>query len=98
MLFRSEVSFTELCGTPMRHHKGSASGRAERREALERFFPELDLMEIEKSGRQQRLHTEDILDACVACWSARRLVNKQGRSLPEVVPFDRTGLPMAIWI
>jgi predicted RNase H-like nuclease len=93
-----EVSFRELAGRPMCHHKGTRSGQEERREALARFFPELKLMEIEKAGRQQRLIIEDILDACVACWSARRLATDQGRSLPDVVPLDRTGLPMAIWV
>jgi predicted RNase H-like nuclease len=92
-----EVSFRELAGAPMSHHKGTPVGQEERKKALARHFPELNLTEIEKAGRRQRLSIEDILDACVACWSARRLATGQGRSLPEVVPLDRSGLPMAIW-
>jgi hypothetical protein len=57
----------------------------------------LDLELIEKNGGAQGLQIEDIFDAAAACWSARRLATGQGRSLPEVIPFDSTGLPMAIW-
>jgi predicted RNase H-like nuclease len=34
-----EVSFRELAGAPMYHHKGSRLGQEERRQALTRFFP-----------------------------------------------------------
>ena len=91
-----EVSFCELAGEPMRHHKASVPGREERRRALSRSFPELHV--IEKSGRDQGVPVEDILDAIVACWSALRLVGGKGHSLPSAVPFDTTGLPMAIWV
>jgi predicted RNase H-like nuclease len=53
---------------------------------------------IVKTGRDQGLPIEDILDATVACWSALRMVSGKSRSLPEAVPFDITGLPMAIWV
>jgi predicted RNase H-like nuclease len=52
---------------------------------------------IERTGGAVGLHVEDILDAAAACWSAGRLAAGLGRSLPEVVPYDTTGLPMAIW-
>lgn len=90
-----ELCFSKLAGMPMRHCKSSRAGKDERRSALGRAFADLDL--IEKEGRSQGLAIEDILDATVACWSARRLAIGQGRSFPEVVPFDSTALPMAIW-
>jgi predicted RNase H-like nuclease len=90
-----ELCFRELAGMPMRHCKSSRAGKDERRTALGRAFPDLDL--IEKDGRTQGLPVEDIFDAAAACWSARRLATGKGRSLPEVVPFDSTGLHMAIW-
>lgn len=90
-----EVCFSELVGMPMTHHKASLLGREERQRALARPFPELHL--IEEAGRDQGLPIEDILDATVACWSALRLVGCKGRCLPDVVPVDTTGLPMAIW-
>ena len=91
-----EVSFSVLVGTPMIHRKTTLLGREERQRALARSFPELHL--IEKDGRNQGLPIEDILDATVACWSALRLVGGKGRSLPDVIPLDSTGLPMAIWV
>jgi predicted RNase H-like nuclease len=90
-----EVSFCELAGEPMKYNKASVPGREERRRALSRFFPELHV--IEKSGRDQGVPVEDILDATVASWSALRLAGGKGRSLPLAFPLDTTGLPMAIW-
>jgi predicted RNase H-like nuclease len=91
-----ELCFYELAGgKPMTNGKASRLGKEERRAALGRAFPDLDV--IEKAGRTQGLHVEDILDAAAACWSADRLAAGLGRSLPEVVPYDATGLPMAIW-
>jgi predicted RNase H-like nuclease len=91
-----EVSFCELAGKPMAHRKTSPAGRSERQRELARCFQALD--QIEKDGREQRLPIEDILDATVACWSARRIISGEGRSLPDSVLSDSTGLPMAIWV
>jgi predicted RNase H-like nuclease len=91
-----EVCFSELVGESMTHRKASIRGREERRQALIRTFPNLHV--IERTGRDQGVPIEDILDATVACWSALRLAVGQGRSLPDVVPLDTTGLPMAIWV
>ena len=91
-----EVCFRELAGRPMVYRKARVAGRDERRRALTPFFPSLDL--IEKSGRDQGLPIEDILDAVVACWSAGRLANGYARSLPATGQSDATGLPMLIWV
>ena len=92
-----EVCFRELVGRSMVYRKARVAGRDERRRALTRSFPQLDM--IEKSGRDQGLPIEDILDAVVACWSAGRLVNGDARSLPDdSPPADATGLPMVIWV
>lgn len=91
-----EVCFRELVGEPMLHRKGSTAGREERRLALTRVFP--DLGAIERGGRALRLPIEDIWDAAVACWSAVRLAKGEARGLPDHIPFDATGLPMAIWV
>jgi predicted RNase H-like nuclease len=92
-----EVCFCELVGKPMTHHKASPSGREERRKALTPCFPELNEI-VTRGTREQGLPIEDIVDATVACWSALRLAAGQGRSLPDVVPLDAMGLPMAIWV
>lgn len=91
-----EVCFCELAGRPMVYRKARVAGRDERRRALMPLFPNLDM--IEKSGRDQGLPIEDILDAVVACWSAGRLANGDARSLPETGRSDATGLPMVIWV
>jgi predicted RNase H-like nuclease len=91
-----ELCFCELVGRPMSHRKGSSAGRQERRLALKSVFAELDA--IEKSGVDQEIPVEDIFDSAVACWSAVRLANGVGRSLPAEIPLDATGLPMAIWV
>ena len=91
-----EVCFSELVGSPMIYPKASALGREERKRALSRFFPELQV--IEETGRDQGLPIEDILDATVACWSALRLIEGRGHSLPDAVSLDATGLRMAIWV
>ncbi|MBM3546071.1 MAG: DUF429 domain-containing protein [Alphaproteobacteria bacterium] len=91
-----EVCFRELAGKPMIHHKASVKGRDERRCVLTSSFADWHL--VEKSGRNQGIPIEDILDAGVACWSALRLADNKGRSLPDTVPHDGTGLPMAIWV
>lgn len=91
-----EVCFCELGAKPMTHSKNKSAGCEERYSALGRAFERLDT--IVSAGDDLGLPVEDVLDATVACWSARRLAAGQGRSLPIVVPFDSTGLPMAIWV
>jgi predicted RNase H-like nuclease len=91
-----EVCFSELVGRPLINRKASRQGREERRQALMQPFPDLQL--IETSGRAQGLPIEDILDATVACWSALRIANGRGRSLPDVISCDNFGLQMAIWV
>src|ERR1700680_2132691 len=87
-----EVSFCELAGSPMKHNKKKCLGREERRKALANVLPEIHA--IEESGRKQRLPTDDILDAAVACWSGLRLANGLGHSLPNASAPDS----IAIWI
>lgn len=91
-----EVSFFELLGRKTKHAKSKLLGRDERRSALRTAFP--DFAETEDAGRKLRIPIEDILDAAVACWSAIRLAESEGRSLPQVPRRDATGLPMAIWV
>lgn len=91
-----EVCFCELVGHPMRYPKKKQEGRHERRQALGRYFSDLDA--ILDAGRKEGLPREDLLDATVACWSALRLADGRGHSLIEPVPRDGTGLRMTIWV
>jgi Protein of unknown function (DUF429) len=89
-------TFANLLGGPLVYRKARLAGRDERRRALARSFSNPNM--IEKSGRDQGLPVEDILDAVVACWSAGRVANGHARSLTDTSPPDATGLPMAIWV
>ncbi|HXX90480.1 MAG TPA: DUF429 domain-containing protein [Acidimicrobiales bacterium] len=64
-----EVSFTALRGRPMEHHKSTSEGRGERLAALRTVFHDVDDV---TSVRLPRTNPDDILDALVAAWSARR--------------------------
>jgi predicted RNase H-like nuclease len=90
-----EMCFRALICEPLSHNKKTPRGQAERRQALARVFPQIEM--IEQTGRAEGLPTDDILDATVACWSARRLAAREAQSLPDSVLLDATGLRMAIW-
>ena len=84
-----EVCFTQLAGAPMAFHKSKPEGRWERLAALRPHFPELDR---HASTRRPRTNDDDILDAFVAAWSARRWLTKTHRQLGGEI--DRRGLRM----
>ncbi len=91
-----EVCFRELAGRPMKHSKKSPAGRVERKEALGRYFADIEVTLAD--GKKAGLRDEDIFDAAVACWSAIRLAEGRGRSLVESIPRDKQGLTMTIWV
>jgi predicted RNase H-like nuclease len=74
-----EVSFRALAGAHVAWPKTTWNGQALRRECLGRAGispPDL----LEDGGG---VPVEDVLDACVAAWSARRYANGEALSLPE---------------
>jgi predicted RNase H-like nuclease len=64
-----EVSFAVLAQGPMAHAKKTPDGRAERLEVLRAMFPDLD---DRVRTRLTGAGTDDVLDAFVVAWSARR--------------------------
>jgi len=66
-----EVSFTALAGHPMAHHKSEPEGRQERLRALSSAFAHVDEL---ANRRLPGANTDDVLDALVGAWSARRWV------------------------
>ena len=64
-----ELSFTHLAGAPMGFHKATAEGRRERLHALRRAFG--DLEDIART-RPRGSRPDDVLDAVVGAWTARR--------------------------
>ncbi len=87
-----ELSFTVLAGAPMRSNKRSVEGRAERAAALHVAFgpgvPVGELLDAPPAGARR----DDVLDAMVGAWTARRYVARAHRHLGGEV--DEQGLRM----
>jgi len=84
-----EVCFTVLADKPMSFHKSKPEGRAERLEALRTVFPDID---EHANVRLPGTQPDDVLDAFVAAWSARRWVSKSYMQLGGEL--DERGLRM----
>ncbi len=70
-----ELSFTVLAGAPMRSNKRTAEGRAQRVSALRTAFGEVDLLVSLLDGPPPAgAKRDDVLDAMVGAWTARRYV------------------------
>lgn len=87
-----EVSFAALAGRHLRHSKRSWNGQMERRHLL--ALAGLELPD-ELSGGSEAA-ADDVLDAAVAAWTARRKLAGQAQTLPADAPRE-TGRPIAIW-
>jgi predicted RNase H-like nuclease len=86
-----EVSFAELAGAPMQFHKATSEGRHERLAALRRAFPDLRAVsDVRPRGTQP----DDVLDALVGAWTARRYASGLHTRLGGDV--DARGLRMEI--
>ncbi len=89
-----EVSFAVLLGRPARAAKRKWAGMQQRLDGLRQAG--IDLSDLGEVG--ERVAADDVLDAAVAAWSARRLVNGEGVSLPDPPEIDpETGHEVAIW-
>jgi predicted RNase H-like nuclease len=67
-----ELSFTVLAGAPMRANKRTAEGRAERVAALRSAFDDVDRLVLAPPPAGAK--RDDVLDAMVGAWTARRYV------------------------
>jgi len=67
-----ELSFTVLAGAPMRANKRTAEGRAERVSALRSTFGDVDRLVLAPPPAGAK--RDDVLDAMVGAWTARRYV------------------------
>lgn len=84
-----ELSFAEMAGRPMAHHKSKSEGRAERIELLRAEFPGID-DRIREFGRPGAV--VDIIDAHALLWTARRLPAGTARVIPAEPQVDPRGL------
>lgn len=91
-----EVSFWALVGAPMTQRKGGKDGFLERKEALERATGLLLPSRAEAFRLARPAKPDDILDAVVAAWTAKRVVDGAAGRLPREPETDATGLRMEI--
>jgi predicted RNase H-like nuclease len=90
-----EVCFRALRGRPLEYAKKGFDGYEERRGLLSRALPDATLPPRDKAARLiSGVAPDDILDAMVAAWTARRVVRGEAGSLPERVERDVRGLRM----
>lgn len=91
-----EVSFWALAGAPMTHRKSRQEGFDERKASLEQATG----LALPTRGAAFKLappaRPDDILDAVVAAWTAKRVVNREEGRLPKTPETDSTGLRMEI--
>ena len=89
-----EVCFFYLTGgSPMRHAKKTRAGRDERLALLRPVFGSA-VDEALTDRRRLGCAADDILDAFVGLWTARRAWQDEAVTLPATPPRDRYGLPM----
>ncbi|HEU5402816.1 MAG TPA: DUF429 domain-containing protein [Terriglobales bacterium] len=93
-----ELSFYEMNGQrAMTERKKSSSGFSQRRSLLERAgFG--NVIEVMLRGYPRKdVGRDDVVDACVACWTAERIRKENAIRVPEVRLVDARGLRMEIW-
>ncbi|NNB92503.1 DUF429 domain-containing protein [Corallococcus exiguus] len=92
-----ELSFAEANGgKPMVHSKKRKAGRIERERLLARLGLATPLKLL---GPRLPLgvKADDLLDACIACWSAARIASGVAAVIPASPPVDTRGLRMELW-
>jgi predicted RNase H-like nuclease len=89
-----EVSFAVLLGAPAQAGKKTWAGMVERRRGLAAEGVSLDYV---GGPAALRASVDDMLDAAVAAWTARRIVRGQARPFPDPPPLDPSGRHVAIW-
>ena len=86
-----EVSFRALKGAPLEHAKKTWNGQMERRQLL----ADAGLQLPDDLGSAAAVAPDDVLDAAVAAWSARRIAAGTAATLPdppEVIGDHRVGI------
>ena len=92
-----EVSFWALAGgQPMQYRKKLPAGFDERHDHLERALEIPIWSRAEAQGLPGSATADDVLDAVVAAWTARRKAEGTAERFPNCPPVDRRGLRMEI--
>lgn len=88
-----EVSFATLAGRPLTAGKRSWAGATYRR----RLLADAGIALADDLGPAGVAGFDDVLDAAVLAWSARRVATEVAVSLPDPPERFSDGLPAAIW-
>jgi predicted RNase H-like nuclease len=89
-----EVSFARLAGKPLAWSKRTPAGMRLRRSLLRAAG--VGLTRPDRAG--PGVGVDDVLDAAVAAWSARRVGNGEAVLLPDPPETFSDGWPAAIWV
>jgi len=88
-----ETSFAVLRGAPCVFSKRTPEGRVERIDALRDAFPRIDAL-LAAAPRGAR--PDDMLDACAAAWTARRMARGTAVVLGDLDARDALGFRLTI--
>jgi predicted RNase H-like nuclease len=98
-----ELAFLSLTGRPLQYNKKTVSGHEERLQALARL-PGVGKRHLKsvvartlRDYKRLRIAPDDVLDAYILAWTARRILEARGKRLPDTPPIDTRGLRMEIW-
>jgi predicted RNase H-like nuclease len=92
-----EVAFWALAKRAMHHTKKSAEGFEERRTVLTAAFVDVPIPTRTEARRVARpAGPDDVLDAIVAAWTARRFATGTAGTMPQAPTLDDRGLRMQI--
>jgi predicted RNase H-like nuclease len=89
-----EVSFAHLAGAPLTVRKHTWAGMYRRRELLAGAGIRID-GDLGEAGRGAAV--DDVLDAAVCAWTARRVARGEARCMPDPPERFSDGIPCAIW-
>lgn len=93
-----ELSFHELLGGPLPQGKKTPEGRRLRQELLvDAGFEEISASYESREWPRSAVAIDDILDAHIACWTARRIARGESIRVPAKPGRDSRGLLMEIW-
>ena len=90
-----ELCFTKLNGKPIKQSKKTPEGSAIRKRLLKTVGFEEVILNV--SYPRSKVQPDDILDACVLCWMAERIVMNEAKTLPSDPARDSKDLRMEIW-
>jgi predicted RNase H-like nuclease len=92
-----ELCFAEANGgTPMAHPKRKTAGRTER-DALLGNLGFVSPLLLLGAKLPKGTKADDVLDACIACWTAERVARGAAIVTPSAPPTDACGLRMELW-